>query len=98
MDKKAYTQFTEDKTKDVDCWNHVLWFDETKINLFGSDGVKDVWRQSAEEYKDKCLLPTVKHGGGRAIVWGCMSAAGIGEQQFTEGNINAKILCKKDWG
>ncbi len=36
-------------------WNHVLWSDETKINLFGSDGVKHVWRQPGEEYKDKCV-------------------------------------------
>ncbi len=60
----------------MDYWNHVLWSDETKINLFGSDGVKRVWRQPGEEYKDKCVLPTVKHGGGSVMVWGCMSAAG----------------------
>ncbi len=37
--KKARKQFAEDKqTKDMDYWNHVLWSDETKINLFGSDG------------------------------------------------------------
>ncbi len=42
--KKARKQFAEDKqTKDMDYWNHVLWSDETKINLFGSDGVKRVW-------------------------------------------------------
>ncbi|KAI4903008.1 hypothetical protein NFI96_012035 [Prochilodus magdalenae] len=40
---KVRKQFAEDKqTKDVDYWNHVLWTDETKINLFGSDGVKRV--------------------------------------------------------
>ncbi len=34
-------QLAEDKqTKDMDYWNHVLWSDETKINVFGSDGVK----------------------------------------------------------
>ncbi len=45
MHKKARKQFAEDKqTKDMDNWNHVLWSDETKINLFGSDGVKRVWR------------------------------------------------------
>ncbi len=49
-------QFAEDKQiKDMDYWNHVLWSDETKINLFGSDGVKRLWRKSGEEYKDKCL-------------------------------------------
>ncbi len=41
MHKKARKQFAEDKqTKHMDYWNHVLWSDETKINLFGSDGVK----------------------------------------------------------
>ncbi len=63
MHKLARKQFAEDKqTKDRDYWNHVLCSDETKINLFGSDGVKPVWRQLGEEYKDKCFLPTVKHG------------------------------------
>ncbi len=94
MHKKARKQFAEDKqTKDMDYWNHVLWSDETKINLFGSDGVKRVWRQPGEEYKDKCVLPTVKHGGGSVMVWGCMSAAGTGELQFIEGIINANMYC-----
>ncbi len=66
MHKKAHKQFAEDKqTKDY--WNHILWSDETKINLFGSDGVKRVWRQPGEEYKDKCFLPTVKRGGGSVM-------------------------------
>ncbi len=46
---------------------------------------KRVWRQPGEEYKDKCVLPAVKYGGGSVVVWGCMSAAGTGEVQFTEG-------------
>ncbi len=94
MHKKACKQFAEDKqTKDMDYWNHVLWSDETKIHLFGSDGVKHVWRQPGEEYKDKCVLPSVKHGGGSVMVWGCMSAAGTGELQFIEGTMNANMYC-----
>ncbi len=37
-----------------------------------------MWRQPGEEYKNKCVLSTVKHGGGSVMVWGCMSAAGTG--------------------
>ncbi len=82
MHKKPCKQFAEDKqTKDIDYWNYVLWSDESKIN-FGSDGVKRAWRHPGEEYNDKYVLPTVKHGGGSVIVWGCMSAAGTGELQF----------------
>ncbi len=80
------------KTKDMDYWSHVLWSDETKINVFGSDGVKRVWRQQGEEYKDKCVLPAVKYGGGSVVVWGCMSAD-AGELQFIEGTMNANMYC-----
>ncbi len=94
MHLKARKEFVEDKQiKDMDYWNHVLWSDETKINLFGSDGVKRVWRQPGEEYKDKCVLPTVKHGGGSVMVWGCMSAAGTGELQFIEGTMKTNMNC-----
>ncbi len=55
MHKKARKEFSEDKQ--LDYWYNVLWSHETKINLFGSDGVKRVWRQPGEEYKNKCVLP-----------------------------------------
>lgn len=64
MHKTARKHFAKDKqTKDM----YYLWSDETKINLFGSDGVKGVWRHPGEEYKGKCVLPTVKHGGGMSL-------------------------------
>ncbi len=79
MHRKAHKQFAEDKqTKDMDYWNHVMWSDETKINLFGSDGVKRVWRQPGEEYKDKCVLPTVKHGGVSVMVWAAWVLVALG--------------------
>ena len=78
-------------TKHTDYWNHVLWSDEIKINLFGSDGFKHVWQRPDEEYKDKCVMPTVKHSGGNNMVWGCISAAGVGELHFVEGNMNSNL-------
>ena len=84
--KKAYKQFAEDmSTMYMDYWDHVLWSDEMKINLFGSDGFKHVWWRPGEENKDKCVIPRVKHGVGNVMVWGCMSAAGVGELHFIEG-------------
>ena len=89
--KKARKQFVEDvSTKHMDYWNHVLWSDEMKINLFGSN----VWRRPGGEYKDKCVMPTVKHSGGNVMVWGCMSAAGVGELYFIEANMNSNIYCE----
>ena len=93
--KKARKQFAEDmSTKHMDYWNHVLWFDEMKINLFGSNGFKHVWRRPGEDYKDKCAMPTVKHGGENVMVWGCMRAAGVGELYFIEGNMNSIMYCE----
>ena len=93
--KKANKQFVEDmSTKHIDSWNHVLWSDEMNINLFGSSGFKHVWRQPGEEYKDKCVMPTGKHSGGNVTVWRCMSAAGVGELYFIEGNMNSNIYCE----
>ncbi len=46
MHKKACKQFAEDK-QIKDYWNHALWSDETKINLFGSMVVGVSWSGSA---------------------------------------------------
>jgi len=59
--KKACKQFAESNmSKSTNYWNHVLWSDESKINLFGSDGVQHVWRCLGEEYQEHCVLLTVK--------------------------------------
>ncbi len=53
--KKACKQFAEDNlVKSMNYWNHVLWSDESKVNLFGSDGVQHVWRRPGEEYQENC--------------------------------------------
>ncbi len=44
-----------------------------------------------EEYKDKCVLPTVKLGGGSVMIWSYMSVASTGELQFIEGTMNANM-------
>ena len=54
--------------------------------------VSSMW--PGEKYKDKCVMPTVKHGGGNVMVWGCMSAAGVGELYFIEGNMNSNMYCE----
>uniref|UniRef100_A0AAZ3QDK9 Transposase Tc1-like domain-containing protein n=1 Tax=Oncorhynchus tshawytscha TaxID=74940 RepID=A0AAZ3QDK9_ONCTS len=49
--------------------NKILWSDETKIELFGLNAKRHVWRKLG-------TIPTVKHGGGRIMLQGCFSAAG----------------------
>ena len=47
--------------------NKILWSDETKIELFGLNAKRHVWRKPG-------TIPTVTHGGGSSMLWGCFSA------------------------
>ncbi|GBM38639.1 hypothetical protein AVEN_37441-1 [Araneus ventricosus] len=58
-------------------WNNVLFADESKFKIFGSDGRIIVWRRKNEELNPKNLVGTVKYGGGGVLVWGYMSASGL---------------------
>ncbi|CAI9546122.1 unnamed protein product, partial [Staurois parvus] len=81
--------------KEEDYWESVLWSDETKINVFGIDGFKTVCHRKGEEYKEKCMVSTVKRGGsgGSILLWGCMSAAGVRELHFIDGITNSQMYC-----
>lgn len=58
--------------------------------MFGTAGATYVRRKVGEEYKPECVVPTVKHGGGSMMVWGCMSANGVGEIVVCEGRMDSK--------
>ena len=61
----------------------MTWSDETKIELFGLNCKRHVWRKTG-------TIPTVKHGGGSIMLWRCFSRAGIGRQVRIEGKMNGE--------
>ncbi|CDQ61153.1 unnamed protein product [Oncorhynchus mykiss] len=69
-------------------WEKVMWFDETKIELFGLNSTRRVWRKKKDEYNPKNTIPTMKHGGGNIILWGCFSAKGTGRLHRIEGRMD----------
>jgi DDE superfamily endonuclease len=75
-------------SKDQNFWNSILWSDESKFNIFGSDGRIRCWRKKNEALKMKNLNPTVKHNGGSVLIWGCLSSKGTGRHEFVEGIMN----------
>ncbi len=56
----------------------MLWTDESKFEQFGNKRRVYVRRREGERYKNECLLPTVKHGGGSIMVWDAILASGTG--------------------
>ena len=57
-----------------DFWKTTVFSDESKLNIFGSDGRRMMWRKPNEALKIKNIKPTVKHGGGSVMVLGSMTA------------------------
>ena len=78
------------REKPLGFWNKVLWSDESKFNIFGSDGKVLVWRSPKEEFGPECTIPTVKHGGGNIKCWGCFSSSGVGILIFIDGNMTGE--------
>lgn len=52
----------------VEEWSKIIWSDESKFMIFGSDGRKYCWKKSEEPLTDRHVVPTVKFGGGCIMV------------------------------
>lgn len=77
--KKSRLQYAQNNLdKPQKFWDTVLWTDETKLELFGPMDQRYVWRKKNTAYEEKNTLPTVKHGGGSIMLWGCFASSGTG--------------------
>ena len=54
---------------------NVLWTDESKVELFGLNEKRYVWWKPNTAFQQKNLIPTMKHGDGSVMVWGCFAAS-----------------------
>ena len=95
INKKKRLEFAKNHLdKPLDFWRSVLFTDESKFNIHESDGKVRVWRRVNEALKTKNLKGTVKHGGGGVMVWGCMSARGLGKMVFIDGIMDHRAYIK----
>lgn len=85
--RRAWAILHEDWTaKD---WEWVWFSDESKINLWGSDGLQWCRRPSKKAFDRKYVKPKKQQGGGGLMVWGIITPEGIGELYRVEGSINS---------
>ena len=93
--KKEHVQarlFANEHLNDSEkAWEKVMWSDETKIELFGINSTRRVWRKRNADYNPKNTIPTVKHGGGNIMFWGCFSAKGTGRLHRIEGRMDGAM-------
>lgn len=74
-------------------WKRVIWSDETKINRFTSDGRSWCWAFDNKTLNHRTVKPTLKFGGGGIMLWGCITADGVGGFTRIEGRMNSAIYC-----
>lgn len=78
---KKYINWTADD------WKNVLFTDESKFELFGAKRRVYVRRREGERMMGQCISPTVKHGGGSIMVWGCFGNGQVGKLFKIEGKM-----------
>ncbi len=87
--KKAHVQSRLKLANDSEeNWVKVLWSAETKIQLFGTNSTRRVWRRSNSAYDPKNTIPTIKHEGGNIMLWECFSDKGIGQLHRIKGTMD----------
>ena len=54
-------------------WAGVLFTDESRFNLYKTDGRGRVYRRRHERFRDNCIIENDRFGGGSLMIWGGIS-------------------------
>jgi transposase len=82
---KAHSTWT------IDDWRKVLWSDETKFTLVNSEGKEYVWVREGESLNSNAVIGTTKFGGGKVMMWGCMTWEGVGFACRIDSTLDAEL-------
>lgn len=74
----------------IEDWSRVLFSDEARFCLTGSDRRVRVWRRQGERYAGVCIAERLAFGGGSVMAWGGISFQARTELVFIlNGTLNA---------
>lgn len=89
LQKKKRLKFARDHLNwTADQWRQIIWSDESKFEVTVGDVRKKVIRNKDEAFHKDCIKRKVKFPGS-VMIWGCMSAQGVGRLHFIEDTVNA---------
>ena len=69
-------------------WRDVVFTDESKFNIWRSDGAQWCRRGPNEAFEKRNPKERPKHGGGKVMVWGCITSRGFGRLHRVKGNMD----------
>jgi hypothetical protein len=72
--EKEHRHWTEE-----DLQKSVMGQANLSFEVFGSQRRTFVRRRSFKKMLEECLTPSVKHGGGNLMVWGCFGGGKVGD-------------------
>jgi transposase len=78
--------------KPLEFWRSVLFTDEKKFEMVNSKRRIYCWKLKGEELRSDTIQPTVKHGGGSVMMWGCFLGDRVGDLHRVDG-----IMKKEDY-
>ncbi|KAI4894371.1 hypothetical protein NFI96_002530 [Prochilodus magdalenae] len=85
---QARLKFAHDHLDDPEeSWEKALWSD-------GLNSTRRVWRTKNDEHHPKNTIPTVEHGGGGIMLWGCFSAHGTGRLHCVKERRTGAMYCE----
>ena len=59
--------------------------------MFGNGKKRWIRRPVGTRFDPKYQMPTVKHGGGSAAIWGCFSASAVGPLVRIDGHMDVNM-------
>ena len=75
----------------IEEWKNVIWSDESAFAVVNGEGREYIWTKDGDVPDDDSVTPTKKLGGGKVMVWSCMTFEGIGFSCKIDGIMDAEL-------